>query len=341
MKMHTLASAALILILLLGCQAGDAHKKAPRDLPAVEVETSTADLQQEHLLTEIVGTLQAVDQAVIAAKISGTIVEIPVVLGSKVQAGDILVKLSAEEISAQAIRAQAQLEQARRNLERERKLLSKNAATSESVKSLEDIFRIAEASYREAKTMLGYTTITAPFSGVVTAKMANVGDLATPGIPLLRLENRDKLQVVTSVPETLVLRINPGDMLTIKLPAADLTLQGTVAEIAPAADPQSRTATVKINIAEGAQLRSGQFARVVIPGKSKESLFVPASAVRTFGQMEQIFVVQDGKAYLRLVSTGAKENGQVEILAGLEPGEIVVTKSTAQLIDGQPVVAGK
>jgi len=325
------------LILIAGCRDDQPHGQGFVDLPAVAVRSMTITPQEGHLQTEVVGTVQPVNQAVIAAKVTGTIAQIPVVLGSHVQAGDLLVNITAGEISAKVIQAQTQLEQARRNLEREQKLLQKNAATPENVKSLEEIYRVAEAAHREATTMLSYTKITAPFDGVVTAKIGNVGDLATPGTPLLRLEDNKLLQVVTSVPETLVLQIQPGDILNVHIPSARLNLQGAVAEIAPAADPLSRTATVKINIDEAQQLRSGQFARVVIPGARKDTLFIPSAAVDTFGQMEKVFVILENRAYLRLVRTGAVVGDQVEVLAGLEPGEEIVSSKTTTLHDGQAV----
>lgn len=329
------------LVILAGCQ-GEKHP-APKtaDLPTVEVRTMTAATQEGHLQTEVVGTVRAVSQAVVAAKVTGTIEEMPVVLGSTVKSGDLLVKISAGEIAANLVQAQAQLEQARRNLERERKLLLKNAATAENVKSLEDTYRVAEAVYQGAVTMLSYTFITAPFNGEITAKMAGVGDLATPGIPLLHLEDGSRLQVEVSVPESLVLQIHPGDPLAIHIPAAGTDLLGTVAEIAPVADPLSRTATVKIDITPGPRLRSGQFARVIIPGKKKKSLFVPATAIHTFGQMKKIFVISGDRAHLRLVRTGAVIDDRVEILAGLEPGEVIAATTNSTLIDGQPVTAIK
>jgi len=339
MRYHIYFILLIILGLVSSCQQGH-EKKEPAhkaDLVPVQVQLITVQLQEALQQTEVVGTVQAVDRAVIAAKVTGTIEKIPVVLGSEVKAGDLLVKISAGEISAKVIQAQAQLEQARRNLEREEKLLKKNAATAESVKSLKDMYRVAEAVHNEAKTVLGYTTITAPFDGFITNKKANVGDLATPGTPLLQLEDNKKLQVVTSVPETLVLQIKLGDSLSVFIPAAKLDIRGTVAEIAPAADPLSRTAAVKININEAPQLRSGQFARVALPGRNKNTLFVPDSAVHTFGQMDRLFVVSQNKAHLRLVRTGSILNDQIEILAGLEPGERVITHSSSQLVDGQPV----
>ena len=122
------------------------------------------------------------------------------------QQGELLIELSAGEISAQVQQAKAQLEQARRNLAREEKLLKKNAATPQTVKSLRDSARIAEAAYKEASTMLDYSRITAPFSGIITKKIANSGDLATPGKPLLYMEQENNLQVLTDIPEAMILQ---------------------------------------------------------------------------------------------------------------------------------------
>lgn len=324
-------------VLLGGCRGEEQQAVVGPPLPTAQVRAFTVAAQGTPMQTEVVGTLQAVQQAVIAAKVTGAIEKMPIVLGSEVKAGDLLVQLRAEEITARVLQAQAQLEQARRNLERERKLLQKNAATAETVRSLEEMYRIAEAAHREAKTVLDYTTITAPFAGVVTAKKASVGDMATPGAPLLYLEDSLQLQVVTSVPETLVLQLHPGDTLTVHLPAAGLELAGTVAEVAPAADPLSRTAMVKLDIEETPQMRTGQFARVILPGAQREALFVPAAAVQRFGQMERIFVIKDGRAQLRLVRTGITLHDQVEILTGLEAGEEIAIAAGAGLVDGQPV----
>lgn len=329
----------IILIILFGCRAEKKSRPPVADLPTETVQTMVITTQEGHPQTEVVGTVKSVNQAVIAAKVTGAIEEMPVVLGSAVKAGDLLIKISAGEISAKVLQAEAQLAQAKRNLERERKLLQKNAATPESVKSLEDIYMVADAAHREAVTMLGYTSITAPFDGVITRKMASIGDLATPGTPLLQLESDGRLQVETSVPEALVLQVHPGDTLAVHIPVAGLDLQGKVAEIGPAADPLSRTATVKLDIGSSPLLRSGQFARVIIPGKEKVSLFVPSTAIRTFGQMEQVFVIEGNKAHLRLVRTGAVIGAETEILAGLDQGEVIAVTNISHLVDEQPVRA--
>jgi len=330
---------SILLLVMAGCRGEHSRTEKPaQQLPVVHIRTMAVEADEMPLLTEVVGTVQPVDRADIAAKVTGTIEKMPVNLGSRVRAGDLLVKISAGEISARVIQAQTQLEQARRNLEREKKLLEKNAATAETVKSLGEACRMAEAAYNEAKVMMSYTTLTAPFDGQITSKNANVGDLATPGSQLLQLENNRIFQVVASVPESLVLQINIGDTLPIHIPAAGIDLHGKVAEIAPAADPVSRTAAVKLNIEEALQIRSGQFARVALPSPGRSTIFIPESAVKVYGQMKKIFVIENNTAHLRLVRTGTVADGQVEILAGLEPGEKVAVQAESQLVDGQPVV---
>ncbi|MDP3695670.1 MAG: efflux RND transporter periplasmic adaptor subunit [Desulfocapsaceae bacterium] len=203
--------------------------------------------------------------------------------------------------------------------------------------------------------MLEYATITAPFTGIVTRKIASVGDLASPGVALLELENEKVLQVVAQVPEGLILKVRKGDVLPVSIPAAELSLNGEVAEVAPAADPSSRTASVKINITDGADIRPGQFARVTLTGSEEKFLTISDKAVLSFGQMERVFLIEDADqggpsvasakegagtasvARLRLVRTGTRYDGQVEILAGLAPGDRVVVSGGEKLQDGQPL----
>ncbi|MCL2458297.1 MAG: efflux RND transporter periplasmic adaptor subunit [Desulfobulbus sp.] len=310
--------------------------------PAQSVEVTVARVCRQALPAsiEVTGTVQAAERAAIAAKITGVITDIPVVLGSAVKAGDLLVTVSAGEITARLSQAEALLAQARRNLEREQSLQTKHASTPETVKSMADQFAVAQAGYREAKTMLGYTTITAPFDGVVTRKNAQAGDLATPGTVLLQVESLRTLQVRSAVPESLVLGIRPGDALTVRVEAAGVTVRATVSEVAPAADPKSRTALVILNLPPDPALRPGQFARLLVTGANARTLLVPESAVAPSGQMDRVFVVtDDNRASLRLVRTGMRRDGMVEILSGLDGGETVATGNNRLLVDGQPLRA--
>lgn len=342
MKLRQTASMIFIIslaVFLLGCEK-EVNKTGGKiqALPAVEVSVDTVTKRIAANQVEIVGTVQAVESAEISAKISGNIIALPVDLGSRVKQGDLLVELSAGEISAQVQQAKAQLEQTRRNLLREENLLKKNAATPETVKSLQDSARIAEAAYRETLTMLDYARITAPFAGIITRKLANIGDLATPGKPLLNLEEENNLQVLTDIPEAMILHVNKDDRLKVSIPSVDLSVEGTVAEVSPTADPSSRTAPIKIRISPDAKLRSGQFARVTLAMAQAETLTVPEKSVVASGQMEKVFVVVDDTARLRLVRSGARHQGYIEILSGLNENEMIVVAGNHLLQDGQPVV---
>lgn len=301
------------------------------------VQVAKAQLEDIPSLIEVSGTLQAQESAVIAAKVTGVVTRVPVVLGSRVKTGDLLVAISAGEIGARLSQAEAQLAQARRNLEREQNLLQKNASTAETVKTMRDQYNMALAGYNEAKTMQGYISITAPFDGVITRKEVSGGDLATPGTPLLYLENNRQIQVRSAVPESLVLTLRTGDQLMVKVETAGVLVQGTVVEVAPAADPHSRTAPVVIDLPTHPDLRTGQFARVFLPGPKTKGLLIPETAVLPQGQMERIFVVEGARAHLRLVRTGLRHAGMIEILAGLTPGETVAISNNRLLTNGQQV----
>jgi RND family efflux transporter MFP subunit len=287
-------------------------------------------------LTEITGTVRPLLRAQLAAKVMGAIEAMPVALGQRVRRGEPLVSISAGEIKARVAQAQAQLNQASRDLARERELLAKGASTSETVKDLEDRYAGAEAMLREAGVMLGYATIRAPFDGVVASKLANAGDLASPGLPLLEIEGGTGFEVEAGVPDSLAGALAVGMALTVQIGAEGVSFSGKLSEVSSAADPNAHTVTVKIAVPAGAAVRSGQFARIQMPGSPIRALLAPWAAVSTLGQMERVFVVGDeNRLVLRLVKTGARRGDDVEILSGLDDGDRVVLARPAVLCEGR------
>ncbi len=326
------ALAAGLALALAGCSRERPSEPA---LPTVAVRTAEVLAVTEALSIELPGTVRAVERAALAPKVTGAVESLPVVLGQSVKAGDVLVRISANEIGARLAQAEASLGQARRDLQRETSLLAKNASAAETVRGLEDRVRLMEATVAEARTMLGYTVITAPFDGVIARRFVNEGDLATAGSPLLEIENPVRQRVEVEVPESLA-GIPVGASALIRI--GETELPGRVAEVSPALDPVARTLLAKIDLPARAAVRSGQFARVAWPAGEGRALVVPANAVTPFGQMERVFVVAGGKAVLRLVKTGARRGEQIEILAGLSAGEQIATgPAAANLRDGQPV----
>lgn len=332
-----LALAALGLVVA-GCGKHDGPVAAVVELPTAKVRVVTARIQSLPTPLEISGTVRPLQRAVVAVKLMGTIEELTVTLGQSVRAGDVLAKIAAGEISARVVQAQSQLNQARRDLDRERDLLGKGASMADTVRGLEDRLVMTESMVREAEVMMGYATLRAPFDGVVARKMANAGDLAAPGSPLLEIEGRDAFEVEAGLPDSLAAGLSPGTRLSVTIPVGNVTFEGTLAELSSAADPSARTVLVKITVPPGTPVRSGQFARVHIPGVPAKTLLVPASVVSRFGQLERIFVVgPDNRAQLRLVKTGASRGDLVEVLSGLDDGEQVIAVAPAGLMDGQPL----
>ena len=332
-----LAAVCAVSLILSSCKAEQPAEKAAVELPVQQVAVHAAEQVPVANQVEIIGTVESKYRAEISAKVSGTISTLPVVLGSEVKKGDLLLEISAGEIDARLQQSRAQLSQAQRNLAREKKLLVQNAATPETVKSLEESLAIAEAANQEALIMQSYTRLLAPFDGRVTRKLANIGDLATPGKALLNIEDESHLQVITDVPEAMILQVKQGDVLSVSVPAAGLTVPGTVAEVAPTANPTTRSGPVKINIASHPHLRPGQFARVALSQQSIKTVVVPRTALITSGQMEQLFVVENATARLRLVRSGAEYGETIEILSGIQAGEQVIVSGQDNLQDGQPV----
>ncbi len=328
----------LMLIVLQGCKSNhDANRAELPQLPSAKVQVTEVKEVKVADQIEVLGTVQAAKNAIIASKISGNISSIAVVPGSPVKHGDTLITINAGEISAKVVQAKAQLDQAKRNLSREEKLLAQKATNAEAVKSMRDSLKIASAAYDEALSMMSYTTITAPFDGVITRKLVNTGDLATPGKPLVHIESEDTLQVVADVPESIALRIQLGMTMEIKVPTAGITTTGIIAEIAPVADTSTRSVPIKLDINNNPSLRSGQFARVNFPGSEVDTILIPPKSIYPFGQLERVFVAKDGKALLRLIRTGKTYSTGIEVLSGLTAGDSLIVAADTQLTDEQPI----
>ncbi len=329
---------SLALLLLSACgkhessQASDALSK----LPAVKVNTVLVRAEQVPSNTEVVGTVRPVQRAAIASKVMGSIDELPVLLGQKVKQGDLLVKISAAEISARLLQAQSQLNQAKRDMDRERELLARGVTPVDVAKGMEDRYAMTQAMVREAEVMLSYTTVRAPFDGVVSRRIANAGDLATPGMPLLEVEGTDRFQVEAGVPDSLASLLKTGARLSVELPSASSSIEGTLVEVSSAADASARTIPVKIDIPNSPSVRSGQFARIQVPGMPVPTLLVPTSSLVMQGQLELVFVVSaEQSALLRIVKSGAKRGAKIEILSGLSEGDRVVANPPVGLREGR------
>ncbi|HEY0968061.1 MAG TPA: efflux RND transporter periplasmic adaptor subunit [Opitutaceae bacterium] len=332
--MKSLALPFLAAALGLSACGQPADRKASDDRPPAVATTSTVEAVVLPRTQPVAGTVRPAERATLSARIMGNVTRAPAALGTRVTANEVLMELSAGEIQARLDQARANLDQVERELARENTLVTKGASSVESVRLLEDRRRAAAAAVDEATTFASYTSLRAPFAGVITRRFVEAGDLATAGVPLLEIEATDHLRAELAVPESLDL-IAAGTELAIDLAGSDRALTGRLAEISPAADPATRTRLAKVDLPAGFSVRSGQFVRVLWPAGREEALLVPARAVTSFGQMEQVFVVEEGRARLRIVKTGGRQGDRVRILSGLTAGESVVVAPAATLRDGQ------
>lgn len=327
----------LPILFLTACGKHEPSHHAAPDLPAVTVKVQAAKLQPHVATEEVVGTVRSKLRAMVEAKISGRVLEYTATPGAMVKAGDLLARLENQEIQAKVDQAKAMLDQAERDFARQKQLIASNATTRQDFDAADARVKVATAGVSEAETMLGYAKVTAPFDGVVTRKLADVGDLAMPGKPLLEIEAPTALRFEADLPEAILDRITMGAKMQVKVASVSKPLEAAVSEIAPVADPVSRTFQVKLDLPKADGLRTGQFGRVSVPVAEVKLLMVPKTSVIKRGQMELVFVAKDGKAALRLVKTGRALNGSIEVLSGLEEGEQVVISDVAKIGDGQPV----
>jgi RND family efflux transporter MFP subunit len=318
-----------------GCHK--ASEQTQTELPSATVRVQTVERKTRAATEGVVGTVRPKLSAVIEAKVSGRIEQMLVVPGQLVTNGELLVQLDAHEIQSRLDQIAASRQQAESDLKRATDLMQQKILSQSEFDNTQSKFRIAAAAEAEANTMLDYTVIVAPFDGVVTRKLTDVGDLAAPGKALLQMENPDTLRLEADMPEALIGNVKLGDKLAVRIAAVTNDITGTVAEMSPTADSNSRTYLVKLDLPGATGLRSGQFGRVSVPVGEASAIRVPVSALIQRGQMELVFVFANGHAQLRLVKTGSRIGDEIEVVSGLDSGERVVTDGATALMDGQPV----
>jgi len=337
MKTKLLLLAAALALPVGACSKKPHTAVHENDLPPIAVRVQTVEAKPHIATEDVTGSVQAKLRSVIEAKSTGRIEQLLVVPGQRVKQGEVLVQLDAREIQAKLDQARAVRDQSETNLKRYTALLANKVTAQAEFDTVQSANRVAKAALAEAETNLGYMTITAPFDGVITKKSANVGDLATPGKTLLEIEDPTALRFEADVPEAIIGTIAAGAGMSVRSGMLEMT--GTVSEIAPVADAQSHTFLVKLDLPPTPGLRTGQFGRVSIPVSETSVLRIPASALVQRGQMEIVFVANNGRAQLRLVKTGKRFGNEVELVSGVESQEQMVVENASRLADGQRVEA--
>lgn len=355
-SIFALTSFVLPLALLMGGCSSDEKAAVPtqvvRDVPA---SIETARLVEMPILAPTAGTVVPLEAVQLSSRVMGYIRALKVVEGQFVRQGEFLFEIDPVDVQgavAQAeqglLQAEAALKDAKADYERFEKLYKDEVINRQQFEKMKLNYDVAQSRVAQARAGLAqargqfeYTRVTAPISGVVTRKFANEGDMAAPGHPVVALEDTSRLQVQTAVPETIFRQLKLGDAVLVEVEGQPQPLRASVARLSPAADPVARTYPVKLDIAaEG--VKSGSFARVLFTTGQRQALAVPAEAVVDRAGIRGVFVVDaEGRAQFRMVRTGSRVDGLVEIVAGLVAGERVVTEGVKQIQNGDRIVVGK
>lgn len=308
------------------------------------------------------GQVEAVQTAVISTRVMGTITRVFVKLGDKVNKGQLLATISSDDLAArraqtdaQIAGAQADRENAQKDFDRYTVLYNRQSATASELDNATLRLHAAKARLgaaeqmrREVEASMAYTRLTAPFSGVVTQKLADEGSLASPGIPLLTIEQDNELQVNATVAESDISRVRKGDKAELEIKSTGLRTTGSIVQISTSSAATGGQYAVKISLPAAVQksVRAGMYANVFIPTKKPdaantaggEAILVPASALVENGQLTGLYTISTTHtALLRWVRTGKTVGDQIEILSGLGADEPFIAGSTGKLFNGVPV----
>ncbi len=340
-----------VISLLSGCGAEDKTRTAGGDGRSVQARVEVVTASELPTYHAAPATVVARERVEVASRLMGYIREINVVEGTVVKAGQRLFTVDPLDVEGQLAQARLAVELAENawrdalaDYERHAALLKEEAVTRQQYEKMKLNRDLAATRLAQARAQLAtaagqmrYASVNAPIAGVVTRKLADRGDLATPGQPVIVLESTGPMQVETQVPEAILARIKPGQSVRVEIDGQAGPVEARIARISPAADPVSRTFLVKLDVAQ-AGLKSGSFARVLFPLASRQALTVPDSALTQRAGIEGVFVVNaEGIAQFRMVRSGERRGGRVEVQAGLTPGERVVVEGAERLANGDHV----
>lgn len=334
----TLAS---ILILISGCGrppgSGGQHGGY-----AVNGVVAPATEETIEVTVQLVGSLKARESIDVVSEINGVIAEIKFTEGQPVKAGDALVRIDDAKLKARLAEASARLNLAMTNFKRARNLVDSATISQQEFDQARAEFDVAEASFKLIEEELGDSDIVAPFAGTTSARMVSPGEYVTAGRPITRLVQMDPLEAEFNVPEAYASEVKMGQkivMNSVALPDEEIT--GEVFFVDPIVNTDTRTVLVKALVPNHElRLKPGLFGKLdLVLAQRDNAIVVPESSVKYAGDQASVVVRNaEGKAEFRNVKVGERYPGKVEIIEGLEPGELVVVEGFQKMGPGTDII---
>jgi RND family efflux transporter MFP subunit len=352
--------AGITLIAFSSCSSDKKEGTIANKDAAVPVTVATASGTDQQGIN-LSGQIEASQTANISTRIMGYITMLKVKVGDHVSKGQLLATISNQDIVAKGgqtdamiAEAQAAMNSAQKDLDRFTILYRQQSATAKELDNVTLQYNAAKSRLEGARQMrnevnanLGYSSLTAPFSGIVTQKLADAGSMANPGMPILTIEQSGSYQVSATVPENIINQIHQGAEAIINIKSIDKTIKGTVVQINPSSQFTGGQYLIKINLpdADKKGLYAGMYANVSIPVKEPvavatnvDAVLVPVTSIEYKDQLTGLYTIgSNNTALLRWVRLGKTYGDKVEVLSGLEKNESFIVTAEGKLYNGIPV----
>ena len=345
--------AALSALLLAACGQGEAPR-APERAPSVK--TAAVEMREVGLTYSAEAVIEAVRQSTVAAQVSGRIVDLRFDVGDYVKKGDVIVRIderaatqALEASEAQVRQAEAEFRNARVQYERSKQLVAQKFLSEAALDKAESDYKAAQARLTallagasQAATERGFATIVAPYSGVVSARHVELGEMAVPGKPLMTGFDPATLRVTATVPQAQIGAIQASGKARVEIPSIGKWIEAKRVTIVPAADPRTHTTQVRLELPPDVRgVYPGIYARAHFIVGREPRLLMPRAAVVQRSEVVAAYVLGgDGSLQLRQIRLGAaSDESSVEVLAGLRPGERVALEPLKAAAESGPRAA--
>ncbi len=340
--------AAVVGLSACGGPESATQEQAAPTIPATRISVHTAARATIEVTDSTVGWVDSKSAPALTAEVSGRVTRILVDAGDQVQQGQLLAeidptayRLARDAAAADVQRLQALVENQQRQVERNRRMLEENFIAEamyedsrSQLQALSEQLRGAQARLDNAERDLRNTRVLAPVSGVVDQRLITAGDFVAAGQPLLRLVSGQTLRVHLPFPETVAARLSPGLPVRLSTPLApDEVVTGKIDELRPSLG-RARAVEAIVDVQNPGSWRAGASVRGTVVLETRDNIVLPEAAVVLRPAGRTVYVIANGRATARLVEVGTMRDGQVEILSGLQPGELVALDGAGFLTDG-------
>ena len=346
-----------VLLILIIWSCGDKETKGPQanELVIPVTVRMVGEIDGPNMISTS-GKIEAVKSANLSTRIMGRVDKIHVRMGDKVTKGQLLLSINNTELSAKLAQVNAGIAEAtaaynnsEKDLKRFTALFDENSASQKELDDITANFNMAKARLEGARQMknevnaqFSYADIRAPFSGVVTNKFINPGDMANPGMPLLEVEAPGKYQVLTLVPESEITKIKQGMEVQVSLNSLNENVPGEVIEVSSSSKNTGGQYHVKVSLSETkVPILSGMYATVKFPiagDNQSRATLIPLEAVVQKGQLSGVYTVSESNtALLRWLRLGRTYGDKVEVLSGLAADESFIISSNGKLYNGAKI----